>query len=158
MKIKVLKIWDKGLTLIELLLVMAILSILIGTVLVLINPATQFKKAHDTKRRSDVNAIFNAVHQYMADNNGTPPSGITSTATNIGSGASDVNLCAFLVTKYIGDMPSDPSVGTKNPPNSNCADSGATYSTGYKISKNATDNRITVSATGEITPDINVTR
>jgi len=152
------KTLEKGLTLIELLLVMAILSILVGTVLVLINPATQFKKANDTKRRNDVGAIINAVHQYMADNNGNVPAGVTSSLTNISSNVGEINLCTDLVPKYIGDIPVDPATGSKNPQNSNCKDSGVTYSSGYKISINPADNRTTVSATGEITADIHVTR
>jgi prepilin-type N-terminal cleavage/methylation domain-containing protein len=51
----------KGFTLIELVVVIGILAVLLTIVLVAINPARQFKQANDTKRRSDVNAILNAV-------------------------------------------------------------------------------------------------
>src|SRR5258706_13027228 len=67
---------NKGFTLIELLVVIGILAILLAIVLIAINPAKQFGQANDTKRRSDVNAILNAIDQYMADNKGVPPAGI----------------------------------------------------------------------------------
>src|SRR6266536_4617641 len=88
---KTIKNLQKGFTLIELLVVIGILAILLAIVLIAINPARQFQQANDTKRRSDVNAILNAVNQYMADNHGALPNTtnpITSTPTNIGSGAS----------------------------------------------------------------------
>lgn len=150
---------QRGFTLIELLVVIGILAILLAIVLVAINPARQFAQANNTQRKSDVNSILNAVHQYMADNNGTPPAGITATATNIGSGTGNVNLCADLVTTYMADLPLDPTAGTESPANSVCSDTGATYSTGYSISISATDNRITVSApTAELSESITVTR
>src|SRR6266702_1716272 len=133
---KTIKNLQKGFTLIELLVVIGILAILLAIVLIAINPARQFQQANDTKRRSDVNSVLNAVNQFMADNKGALPSNtgtaISATATNIGSGATDVNLCTDLVTKYIADIPVDPTTGTKTPASSNCKDAGATYSTGYK--------------------------
>ena len=56
-----------GFTLIELLVVIGVLSILLVITLVAINPARQFSKANNTARRSDVNSILNAIHQYAAD-------------------------------------------------------------------------------------------
>lgn len=148
-----------GFTLIELLVVIGILAVLLAIVLIAINPARQFAQANNTQRQSDVNAILNAVHQYMADTNGTPPTGITATPTNIGSGAGNVNLCTALVTTYIADLPLDPTRGTESPANSVCNEVGATYSTGYNISISASDNRVTVSAPGaELSKTIRVTR
>lgn len=149
----------KGFTLIELLVVIGILAVLLAIVLIAINPARQFAQANNTQRKSDVNAILNAVHQYMADNNGTPPTGITATPSNIGTGTGNVNLCTALVTTYIADLPIDPVSGTESPANSVCNASGATYSTGYNISISATDNRITVEAPGaQLSEVIIVTR
>lgn len=151
----------QGFTLIELLVVIGILAVLLAIVLVAINPARQFAQANDTQRRSDVTEILNAVHEYMADNGGNLPSttvAISSTATNIGSGASDVNLCPVLVTKYLADMPTDPSTGSKSYTSGDCTQASATYNTGYKISTSPTDNRVTVCATGQITPTLCVTR
>ncbi len=147
----------KGFTLIELLVVIGILAVLLAIVLIAINPARQFAQANDTKRRSDVNAILNAVDQYAADNSGdlsqlNIPSGTAGAISSTG-----VNICSKLVTKYLAALPSDPTTGS---PKGSVTDCAAAYSTGYTIVKSSSDNRVTVSATGEIdlnTP-ITVTR
>ena len=163
---------QNGFTLIEILVVIGIIAILATVVLVAINPARQFKQARDTQRTSNVNAILDAVDQYIADNKGSYPTGIAAivksptAAQEIGSGGSKTDLCAVLVPKYIPALPVDPGVdpdgatttlGTGDPvPASSCG----SYTTGYKIVQDtdANGNRITVSATGEITTDIHVTR
>jgi len=60
-----------GFTLIEVLLVIAIMSILASVVIIAINPARQLADARDAERLSDVYAIMNALHQYAADNDGS---------------------------------------------------------------------------------------
>src|ERR1700680_3855005 len=95
----------KGFTLIELLVVIGILAVLLSIVLIAINPARQFSQANNTKRRSDVNAILNAVDQYAADNKGALPSAITTTTQTIANTGAD--LCASLVTKYLAALPVD---------------------------------------------------
>lgn len=150
-----------GFTLIELLVVIGILTILLAIVLVALNPAQHFADANDTKRRSDVNAILNGVHAYMAKNGGNAPAGITTTAKTVtdAAGVGNVDLCGgILVPSYIADLPVDPSTGTKTPANSICSDTGADYNTGYTIVKSATDSRITVSATSSSGGTITVTR
>ena len=156
---KTIKNFQKGFTLIELLVVIGILAILLAIVLIAINPAKQFGQANDTKRSSDVNAILNAVNQYMADNKGVTPAGLdaascpTGTGCTITSGANapavppalgNVNLCTPLVTKFIADLPVDPTTGVRSYNSGNCTQVGATYTTGYDISVSSTDNRITV--------------
>lgn len=140
-----------GFTLIELLVVIGILAVLLAIVLVAINPARQFEQANNTKRMSDVNAILNAVHQYMAENSGTLPGTITATPTEISS--TGVNICAPLVTEYLAALPSNPTLNADPVDEASCA--GA-YNTGYEISVSATDNRITVSDPDDAT--ITVTR
>ena len=149
---------SKGFTLIELLVVIGVLTILLAIVLVAVNPARQFSQANDTQRRSDVSAILNAIHQYGADNKGTLPTGITTTAKTVTStaGATNVDLCTALVPKYLADLPIDPTTGTQSPADSICTDSGATYDSKYTVAKNA-DNRVTVTATPEITPPSTIT-
>src|SRR5438445_379142 len=90
---------QKGFTLIELLVVIGVLAVLLAIVLIAINPAKQFSQANNTKRRSDVNAILNAIDQYAADNKGSLPAGITTTDQDIKKTAG-ADLCASLVTKY----------------------------------------------------------
>jgi prepilin-type N-terminal cleavage/methylation domain-containing protein len=148
-----LKGLQKGFTLIELLVVIGILAVLLAIVLIAINPAKQFSQANNTKRRSDVNAILNAVDQYAADNHGTVPSGINATATEIRK--TGVDICSALVTKYLAALPVDPQTNNGAP----ITDCASTYVTNYQISKSATDNRVTVTAPGaELGETISVTR
>ena len=131
---------QKGFTLIELLVVIGILAILLSITLIAINPAKQFSQANDTKRRSDVNAILNAVDQYAADNAGALPTGVTTTPQNVSSTGG--NVCASLVTKYLAALPVDPLTNNGTA----IATCSGVYDTNYQVVKSATDNRITVSA------------
>ncbi len=151
---------EKGFTLIELLVVIGILAILLAITLIAINPAKQFSQSNNTKRRSDVNAILNAIDQYAADNKGALPSGINDTNQQIGA-ASPANpalddLCASLVTKYLAAFPVDPLTTNGNPVLAPCP---TTYLTNYWVFKSVADNRVTVSApAAELGETISVTR
>ena len=141
-----------GFTLIELLVVIGILAVLLAIVLIAINPARQFAQANNTQRASDVNAILNAITQFGADNNGTLPTGITTTAQNIADTAAD--LCAQLVPTYIAALPVDPTSGID--PVTNC---GAAYDTEYTVIQSASNNRVTVAApNAQLSAVISVTR
>jgi len=153
----------KAFTLIELLVVIGILAVLLTIVLIAINPARQFQQSNDTKRRSDVNAILNAVHQYAADNRGNLTAlGIPDTtagAAVIGDGVGQVSgMCLELVTDYLAALPQDPlSNNGAAITEADCTAGG--YSTGYTIVRSTTNNRITVAApSGELDPNISVTR
>jgi len=144
---------QKGFTLIELLVVIGILAVLLAITLIAINPANQFAKANNTKRRSDVNAILNAVNQYMADNKGVLPTGIGTTPSTIADTGAD--LCTVLVPRYIAALPVDPQTNS----GAEVIDCGAAYDTNYEIVQSTGDSRITVSAPGaELTETIAVTR
>ena len=150
----------KAFTLIELLVVIGILSVLLAIVLIAINPARQFSQANDTKRRSDINAILNAVHQYAADHKGNiTPLNINTTVQNIGLGTGLSDMCALLVPEYMAALPVDPLINNGAPVVAPCPVTPNDYDTGYNIIRSATNNRITVGATGEIpVAPINVTR
>jgi len=143
----------KGFTLIEVLLVVVIIAILAGIVIVAINPGRQISQANNTQRQSDVKTVLDAVHQYAIDNRGTFPTGITATATEIGSAALLIDVCDDLVPTYIAEMPFDPT-------DADAAFTSCTvYASGYTIAQDATSNRITVAApTAELTEVISVTR
>ena len=148
---------QKGFTLIELLVVIGILAVLLAITLIAINPARQFAQANNTKRRSDVNAILNAVDQYMADNKGNLPAGITGVAQEInGVTGAGVNICTAIVPQYIAALPVDPQ--TDNGVAVTEANCATEYHTGYTIVKGA-NNRITVAATTvELSDPVSVTR
>ncbi len=149
---------QKGFTLIELLVVIGILAVLLAITLIAINPARQFAQANNTKRRSDVNAILNAVNQYMADNKGIVPAGITTTALTLKKpvGTDGVDICAAIVPTYIAALPSDPQVSS-GVAVLDCT--VTTYDTGYTIIRSAASNRITITATTvELSDPVSVTR
>jgi prepilin-type N-terminal cleavage/methylation domain-containing protein len=145
---------EQGFTLIELLVVIGILAILLAITLIAINPAKQFSQANNTKRRSDVNAILNAIDQYAADNKGALPSGIPSaSAGTVSSGG--VNICASLVTKYLAALPVDPLTNNGTP----VTDCTSAYDTNYTVIQSSADNRVTVAApAAELGETITVTR
>ena len=140
---------NKGFTLIELLVVIGILAVLLAITLIAVNPGQQLQQADDTKRRSDINAILNAVNQYMVANNGQVPSGMTATPAAISNGG--VDLCTILVPTYIAAMPQDPASNAG-------ADitSCTTYDTGYEAS--AENSRVTIYAPDANGGTIQVTR
>ena len=152
---------QSGFTLIELLVVIGILAILLSIVLIAINPARQFAQANNTKRRSDVIAILNAISQYAADNKGTLPTNIPLTAnkSHIASGgAGNVgDICSDLITtvQYLPALPQDPK-SNNGAQITNCA----SYDTGYIVSHDAS-NRVTVEtdpANEELGEHISITR
>lgn len=119
-----------------------------------INPSRQFSLANNTKRRSDVNAILNAVEQYAADHQGSLPKDIATAAAGISSQSGGADICSGLVPSYLAALPQDPLK------NSGMAvtDCSADYDTGYTIAR-SNDNRVTVSApSAELEETISVTR
>ena len=147
---------SRGFTLIELLVVIGILAVLLAIVLIAINPARQFSLANNTQRQSNVNAILNAIDQYAADNHGSLPAGITSTATVIGNGTGQVDICAALVTTYLAALPVDPLTNNGTPV-TDCTQVG--YNTNYTVIKSTSNNRVTVAApAAELGQVISVTR
>lgn len=124
----------RGFTLIEILLVVAILSILLVVVFAALNPATRLADTRNARRWNDVNQILTAIHECLVDNNGTYATcGVTADGTireivntgtatgcddvcTTGSGsvvAADTN-CAPLQTQlvtnlsYLASLPTDP--------------------------------------------------
>jgi type IV pilus assembly protein PilA len=156
--------FSKGFTLIELLVVIGIITILAAIVIVAVNPGRQFAQARDAQRRADLLGITNAIYQFAAEHNGNLPdtdandatSNFPAVATCIGTATVAPSLCFDLgaatnvagtevvVPTYIAQMPFDPSTGTA-------------ANTNYLISVDA-NGRIVASATGELTPNITVTR
>src|SRR5687768_8772104 len=96
----------KGFTLIELLVVIGILAVLLAITLIAINPARQFGQANNTKRDSDVLQILNAIHQYVASNQGQLPAAVSALAVDTPTAISEAgaDICLVLVPTYISAL------------------------------------------------------
>lgn len=64
---------QKGFTLIELIITIAVASVLTTIALTLINPLNQIRKAHDSKRKSELRSLQRALEQYYQDFGKYPP-------------------------------------------------------------------------------------
>jgi len=138
----------KAFTLIEVLVVIALIGFLAAITIIAINPAKNFQDARNTQRRSDVTQILNAVTQYTTQQ-GNTLSGLGTiatcpTTTNIGTAVGMVNLGTNLVPTYVVAIPNDPSISTVT-------------DTGYDICL-TTGGRVTVSAPGGESATISVSR
>lgn len=60
-----------GFTLLELIIVVAIIGLLAAAVFVAVNPADRIGDAQNAQRWADITAIADAYAQYLVDNNGT---------------------------------------------------------------------------------------
>jgi len=134
----------KGFTLLEVLLVIAIIGILAAIVIVALNPNKQLGDTRNAQRKSDVNTILNAVYQYDIDNSAMPSTTPTTTVkaicrnggacTDIATSTVYVDLYNALVPKYVVGIPADPQATSST-------------STNYTIFMDA-NSRVTVSAPG----------
>ena len=153
---------QKGFTLIEILVVIGIIAILAAVVLLAINPARQFRLANDSQRTSNVNAILNAIGQFMADNNGALPAdandGVVGTFETIGDdNATQADICALLIPTYIPSLPTDPTTGDGNGDGTvdgNAVTACALYDTDYKIDIEAAG-LVTIAADGQEPAGVN---
>ncbi|MEX1068761.1 MAG: prepilin-type N-terminal cleavage/methylation domain-containing protein [Patescibacteria group bacterium] len=139
----------KGFTLIELLVVIAIIAILAAVVFVALDPVKRFADARNSTRISDVNSLLTAVHEYIVDNGGALPTGLSSgmaetqlgtagagmtttdKGTACGTVAAGVDLTGPLGGKYLAAIPDDPQ--------------GSAAKTGYSVAVNP-NNIVTITA------------
>lgn len=138
----------QGFTLLEVLLVVAVIAILAGIVIIAINPGKQLGDSRNSERSSDVTTILNAVYQYNIDTENLPAS-ITTTETAVcatgGTCTGLIDLAVLTASeKYLVSLPRDPQ----------CTDANSTC---YNIFKSA-NGRVTVSAPLAEGKTIEVTR
>lgn len=150
-----------GFTLVELLIVIAIISILAAVAFVAIDPATRINEAQDSERWSAVNAVMDAFLEYTVDNDGSYLSGVTSdgtvhmvaTSTNSGCSSCSVDQCTdfsdLATDGYIASLPQDPDGASS-------WDSGS-GGTGYSLSV-ATNGIVTVTSCGAEVDAVSVAR
>ncbi len=139
-----------GFTLVEILIVIAIIGILAAMVIISINPNRQFKSARDTQRLTNLSTILNAVGQNIAEHKGIFTCNGTALAfptasTTIKNGG--FNLAPCLVTDYLQALPYDPTATGA------FYTSTSSYDTGYEIIQDSATGRITIAAPGaELAP------
>lgn len=135
-----------GFTLIELLVVIAIISLLSVVVFVALDPVKRFADARNATRYSDINSVLTAIHEYIVDNKGALPTGLTTNMAEAqlgtcttggatlctGATASCVNLSTPLV-KSLKSMPIDKGTGASS------------STTGYSVTVDA-NNIVTIKA------------
>ena len=170
----------KGFTLIELIIVIAVIALLAAATFVAVDPAKRIGQARDAQRWQDITAIADAIQLYIADNNGDFPTStndgvFTALGFNdtyyyllgIGTGGSafDADFCApsngsiepgagvllsNLVPTYLPTMPIDPG-GLMN----------GNRTIGYYIHFKGSANKVVIGACNEspyATASINVKR
>ena len=110
----------KGFSLIEILVVVALIVILATITIVAINPGKNFRDTRNAQRSADVNALLSAVTQYTTDGK-VLPAGISECTAVWSAGSSigteGINLAPLLAggtdgTDYMVSIPTDPSEGT----------------------------------------------
>lgn len=102
-------------TLVELIVVIAIISILAGAVITVVDPASNKKKARDAVRKSDLAVISSAIENYYADNKEYPNSTSLNCLYGILAGSSGNLVPGCTVPganrAYLKVKPADPLVG-----------------------------------------------
>lgn len=129
-----MKFSRSGFTLIELIIVVAIIAIIAAAVFVAIDPARRLHAARNSTRWADVTAILEGVKKYQADNDGDLPStsvgidGDYSTYQLIGGTPGSCDACGSLtmtgsvtnciitglatdLRPYLTSIPIDPKTG-----------------------------------------------
>lgn len=149
----------KGFTLVELLIVIAIIAILAAVVFVALDPATRFADARDSNRSNDVNEILSAIKIDQIDNGGSYLASIDAltdaqvymivNGANMVAGCDDnnaacdtavtsdahcVNLAGLVTEGYISGFPVSPA-GTVTWDD---GDTAGEEGSGYTLTKSAT--------------------
>jgi prepilin-type N-terminal cleavage/methylation domain-containing protein len=139
----------KGFTLLEILLVIGLIAALAVIVVVALNPAQRFNEARNSRRLSDIESILSAVQQYMVDNKGATPPGLSDYnggEIQIGSASGSCNISTDVCSALMGnclDLSSSLSRYLKNIPYD--PQNGSVDMTHYTIQMNS-DNIITIRA------------
>ena len=140
----------RGFTLIELIIVVAIIAIIAISIFVAVNPAKRIGQSRDAQRWSDITAIAGAIEKYTADN-GALPSDFSSSTIAIGDkivlcnsassltcdGTTDSCLViddADFLNIYLPEIPYDPAKSSAS-------------DTGYYITR-TTGDRLTLGCCG----------
>lgn len=115
----------EGFTLLELIIVVAVIALLAAATFVAVDPAKRIGNARNAQRWADITAMADAYMNYTADNSGSYVTSTTNGTTyqiqNVRSGATTVGTCTASTTAttfvslfglvdggYIGTINNDP--------------------------------------------------
>lgn len=111
----------KGFTLVEILVVVALVAILAAITIIAINPGKNFADTRNAQRSADVAEILNAVTQYTSEQGHTIDDFGTITECTTGSDpigtdtvGGSIDISTLLVDDYIVAIPQDPLDGTED--------------------------------------------
>jgi prepilin-type N-terminal cleavage/methylation domain-containing protein len=131
----------KGFTLVEIIIVIAIIAVLAAAIFVAVDPARRIQESNNARRWSDVTTMLDAVIKNQADNEGTLHAEVSAITADefviIGTTDDDDGLCASETTadaacsnvatatgtadcvdlselgsKYLAAVPTDPKNGS----------------------------------------------
>ncbi len=152
----------RAFTLLEMLLIIAIIAILAGIVIVAINPGRQLAQSRNAQRASDLRAIHSAVNQYYIDNKEWPgdletyttlteicDTGTEPEGHSIDCAADGLIDLSSLVPTYISEIPTDPQV-TASLPFTKTAHAQTTNGTGYEIALDTTTQMVMLNAPNSV--------
>lgn len=152
-----------GFTLVELLIVIAVTTILASVVFVAVDPAARFANARDDQRKADVASVLSALVAYQTDNDsalpaaadaladdaptmiGTATSGCDASCDAVATSAACVDLTTLADEGYFGSVPVDSTNGTA-------------MQTLYYLTKNANGTLTVGACAPESSTEISVTR
>ncbi|MBU1167139.1 type II secretion system GspH family protein [Patescibacteria group bacterium] len=116
---------QKGFTLVEIILVIAIITVLAAGSYVALRPDLRLKEARDARRAEETNTLRDALFSYKLDHDSEFPSGVDTSLRMIGTDVAGCNSACGLETTeiacldlssdlapYLGEMPEDPKDGT----------------------------------------------
>ena len=123
----------RGFTLNEILIVVGIFVIIVGGVIIAIDPAKRFTDSRNSERKQEVTAIVNALNQWSLDTGTYLPAGVSATQKCIGTDSGCYSL-SFLSPAYLDQIPEDPK------------STAGQSDTGYSIIRDPSAATITISA------------
>jgi len=147
----------RGMTIMEIVIVIAILGILVAVGVVAMNPAGQLASSRNSKRALDLQTIMNGIRANIADQMGEAFScgaGIIPTSTKrMAPGTGNYDIAPCLIPTYLLALPFDPSTSSAH------YASNSDYDTGYFMVRNASTGQITLTApAAELGKTILITR
>ncbi len=98
--------WSAGLTLVELLVVLAVLSVLLSVSVAAINPPAIFARVRDVRRITDIAILREAVEEYFVANEALPDQvGVIRQSDTLPAGSSGPltrSCCGWLQASFDG--------------------------------------------------------